>query len=172
MKVDLDALRFPIMMAVFGLAYAARMMKGVARDTPEGLSFGMKPLIMWAGLLVLLVLPVYFALSVYPMWMRHHSIPVWLLVVLIAGCTFVLFQLPGTIVLTPTAIVQRFWLRPSKSIQYTEVMAIEPLQGGRMIRVLGDNRVSITHTWNHCASKQFLDEITRRRADSKVLNSR
>jgi hypothetical protein len=96
---------------------------------------------------------------------------VWLPVLLIALFAFILFRLTSTIVLTPTAIVQRFWLRPLKSIQYNEVMAIEPLQGGRMIRVLGDNRVSITHTWNHSASKQFLEEIARRRTDSKALKA-
>jgi hypothetical protein len=40
-----------------------------------------------------------------------------------------------------------------------------------MIRVLGDNRVSITHTWNHSASERFQQEIARRRAESKALNS-
>ena len=166
MKLDLKTLQMFMLFALFGLIYAGRMMKGAARETPEGLSFGMKPLVMW-GLII--VLPVYFALFAYPLWMSAHSIPVWLPVLLIALFAFILFRLTSTIVLTPTAIVQRFWLRPSKSIQYNEVMAIEPLQGGRMIRVLGDNRVSITHTWNHSASKQFLEEIARRRTDSKAL---
>jgi hypothetical protein len=169
MKLDLKTLQMLMLFVLFGLLYAGRMVKGSARETPEGLSFGMKPLVMWVRLLVL---PVYFALFIYPLWMRHHTIPLWLPVLLVALLAFILLQLPGTIVLTPTAIVQRFWLRPSKSIQYNEVMAIEPLQGGRMIRVLGDNRVRITHTWNHCASEQFQQEITRRRADRKALNTR
>src|SRR5579871_3485143 len=169
MKLDLKTLQMLMLFVLFGLIYGGRMVKGAARETPEGLSFGMKPLMMWVRLLVL---PAYLALFIYPLWVRQHSIPIWLPVVLIALFAFILLQLPGTIVLTPTAIVQRFWLRPSKSIQYNEVMAIEPLQGGRMIRVLGDNRVSITHTWNHCASEQFQQEITRRRTESKALNSR
>jgi hypothetical protein len=166
MKLDLKTLQMLMLFAVFGLIYAGRMVKGAARETPEGLSFGMKPLMLWVRLLVL---PAYLALFIYPLWMRHHSIPLWLPILLIALFAFILFQLPGTIVLTSTAIVQRFWLRPLKSIQYNEVMAIEPLQGGRMIRVLGDNRVSITHTWNHSASERFQQEIARRRAESKAL---
>jgi hypothetical protein len=31
-----------------------------------------------------------------------------------------------------------------------------------MTRVLGDNRVSITHTWNHSGSDQFRKELERR----------
>jgi hypothetical protein len=164
MKLDLKTLQMLMLAALFGLIYAGRMVKGAAHETPEGLSFGMKPLMLWVRLLVL---PAYLALFIYPLWTSRHSIPGWLLVVLFALFALILLQLPGTIILTPTAIVQRFWLRPSKSIQYNEVMAIEPLQGGRMIRVLGDNRVSITHSWNHCASERFLQEITHRRADSK-----
>jgi len=168
MKLDLKTLQMLMLFVLFGLLYAGRLVKGAARETPEGLSFGMKPLVMWGRIFVL---PVYFALFAYPLWVSHHSIPAWLPILLIALFAFILLQLPGTIVLTPTAIVQRFWLRPSKSIHYNEVMAIEPLQGGRMVRVLGDNRVSITHTWNHCASEQFQQEIARRRADSKAHSS-
>ena len=64
--------------------------------------------------------------------------------------------------LTPMAITQRFWFQPSKTIQYSEVMAIQAMQGGRMTRVLGDNRVKITHTSNHCAAMEFQQEIERR----------
>jgi hypothetical protein len=160
MKPDPKTLQMLMLFVLFGLLYAGRIVKGAARETPEGLSFGMKPLVMWGRLFVL---PLYFVLFVYPRWVAHQSIPAWFLILLVVLFVFILFQLPGTIILTPTAIVQRFWLRPSKSIQYNEVMAIEPLQGGRMIRVLGDNRVTITHTWNHCASEQFQQEITRRR---------
>ncbi len=165
MRLDLKTLQMLMLFVLFGLLYAGRMVKGTARETPEGLSFGMKPLVLWGRILVL---PAYFALFAYPLWVAHHGIPVWFSVLLIALFAFILLQLPGTIVLTPTAIVQRFWLRPTKSIQYNEVMAIEPTQGGRMTRVLGDNRVNITHTWNHCASEQFQQEIARRRADSKT----
>ena len=70
--------------------------------------------------------------------------------------------MPGTITLTPTAITQRFWFQPSKTIQYNEVMAIQAAQGGRITRVLGDNRVTITHTSNHCAAAEFRQELERR----------
>ncbi|HEY6375948.1 MAG TPA: hypothetical protein VIX90_10545 [Edaphobacter sp.] len=168
MKVDLKTLQMLTLFAVFALLYAGRMVKGTARETPEGLAFGMKPLVLWGRILVL---PVYFALFAYPLWASHRSIPSWFVVLLIAFFAFILLQLPGTVLLTPTAVIQRYWLRPSKSIQYTEVMAVEALQGGRTTRVLGDNRVSITHTWNHCASEQFQQEIARRRADSRTHSS-
>ncbi len=41
-------------------------------------------------------------------------------------------------------------------------MAIQAMQSGRMTRVLGDNRVKITHTSNHCAAVEFQQEIERR----------
>jgi hypothetical protein len=93
--------------------------------------------------------------------MQQH-IPLWLPVLLLALAVLVLYQMPGTIVLTPTALLQRFWLRGSKTIQYNEVMSIQLIGAGRMTRVLGDNRVSITHTWNHSAAEQFRKELERR----------
>jgi hypothetical protein len=80
----------------------------------------------------------------------------------IAAIAVGLMQMPGTITLTPTAITQRFWFQPSKAIQYNEVMTIQAMQGGRMTRVLGDNRVKITHTSNHCAAIEFQREIESR----------
>jgi IS5 family transposase len=77
--------------------------------------------------------------------------------------------MPGTITLTPTAITQNFWFQPSKAIQYNEVMAIQAMQGGRMTRVLGDNRVRITHTSNHCAATEFQQEIARRTGKRVVV---
>ena len=83
-------------------------------------------------------------------------------VLFIAAIAIGVMQMPGTITLTPTAVTQRFWFQPSKAIQYNEVMAIQAMQGGRMTRVLGDNRVKITHTSNHCAAAEFQQEIERR----------
>jgi hypothetical protein len=31
-----------------------------------------------------------------------------------------------------------------------------------MVRVLGDNRVSITHTWNHSGQAEFVKELEQR----------
>ncbi len=74
MKLDLKTLQMFMLFALFGLIYAGRMVKGAARETPEGLSFGMKPLVMWGRIIVL---PVYFALFAYPLWMsapQHSSV--------------------------------------------------------------------------------------------------
>jgi hypothetical protein len=92
---------------------------------------------------------------------KHGSVGVSLLF-FAAAVAFILMQVPGTITLTPTAITQRFWFRQSKIIQYNEVMAIQAAQGGRITRVLGDNRVKITHTLNHSAAKEFRQELERR----------
>ena len=80
----------------------------------------------------------------------------------VAAIAVGVMQMPGTITLTPVAITQSFWFQPSKAIQYNEVMTIQAMQGGRMTRVLGDNRVTITHTSNHCAAIEFQREIERR----------
>jgi hypothetical protein len=165
MKFDQSTLQFLILLILFGQIFAVRMVKGTARETTEGLSFGMK----WpATLLRIVLLPLFFARFGYLAWVTHHTIPAWTLGLCVALAAVILFQMPGTIVLTPTAIVQHFWLRPSKTIQYNEVMALEQLQGGRITRVLGDNRVRITHTWGHSASEQFQQEIARRRSASKA----
>jgi hypothetical protein len=70
--------------------------------------------------------------------------------------------MPGTIVLTASGIVQRFWLRSDKAIAYSEVMSLQTIGAGRMVRVLGDNRVSITHTWNHSGQAEFIKELEQR----------
>jgi hypothetical protein len=58
--------------------------------------------------------------------------------------------------------VQHFWLRKTKAMRYDEVTSAQIIGAGRMTRVLGDNRVSITHTWNHSASDEFRKELERR----------
>ncbi len=69
--------------------------------------------------------------------------------------------MPGTIVLTSNAIVQHFWLRADKTIQYPEVMAIQAATQGQT-RVLGDNRTTITHTISHADSARFRAELAQR----------
>lgn len=167
MKLDLKTLQLLMLFVLFGLLYGMLIVRGAPRHTPEGLSFGMKPIVTWTRFIAV---PCYFAVFAYPRWASHHSLPLSPFAFLIAVIIFFLFQLPGTIILTPTAIVQRFWLRPSKAIQYQEIMAIEELQRGNT-KVLGDNRVTIIHTLNHSASDQFKKEIASRRADSKAISA-
>jgi hypothetical protein len=144
--------------ALFALIYAGRLSKGSPRETSEGLAFPLKPLVLWSRALVL---PIYFALLVWPLWKSHQHIPFWLPVMFLALLVLVIFQMPGTIVFTPTSLVQRFWLRGEKSMRYDEVMSAQIIGAGRMTRVSGDNRVSITHTWNHSGSEQFRQELER-----------
>ena len=159
MQLDFKTLQLLTLAVLFALLYAGRMVKGSPRETPEGLAFPLKPIVLWSRAVIL---PLYFALFAWPLWKSGQHIPLWLPVLLLALAFFVLYQMPGTIVLTPTALLQRFWLRGSKTIQYGEVMSIQLIGAGRMTRVLGDNRVSITHTWNHCAAEQFRRELERR----------
>lgn len=156
---DPKTLQLITLAALFAMIYAGRLSKGSAKETSEGLAFPLKPLVLWSRSLVL---PIYFALIAWPLWQSGRHIPVWLPLLLLALLALVLFQMPGTIIFTPIGLVQRFWLRKEKSMRYDEVMSAQIIGAGRMTRVLGDNQVSITHTWNHSASEQFRSELERR----------
>ena len=159
MPFDLHTLQIAAMVAVFVLLYAARATKGTARATAAGLAFPLKPLVVFSRAIAL---PLYFFLFAYPLWISRQSIPPWLLILLLVVTLFALFQLPGTIVLTRTAVVQRFWLRASKSIPYPEILGVAASPTGAVTRILGSNRTAITHTFNHSASAQFREELGRR----------
>jgi hypothetical protein len=141
------------------LLYGSRLTKGSVAQTPEGLVFRIKPLFAWARAIAL---PAYVLFFIYMMSTQKQPVPWWMALLFIAAIALGLMQMPGTITLTPTEITQRFWFQPSKTIRYNEVMAIQAMQGGRMTRVLGDNRVRITHTSNHCAAAEFQREIESR----------
>ena len=159
MPVDLRTIQLFTLAILFAMLYGGRMVKGKPRESAEGLAFPLKPIVVWSRAIVL---PLYFALFAWPAWKAHHSIPLWFLLLIVALVALILYQMPSTIVLTPTAVIQRFWLRGTKTIQYGEVMSIQMIGAGRMTRVLGDNRVSITHTWNHSAAEEFRRELERR----------
>ena len=159
MHLDPRILRAAALGVILLVFYGSRVTKGSVTNTPEGLVFGIKPLILWTRIIALPVL-VFFV--VYVMTTRIHTAPLWLYLAFFAAIAFILAQMPGTITLTPTAITQRFWFRQSKTIQYNEIMAIQVAQGGRITRVLGDNRVQITHTSNHCAAEEFRQEVEHR----------
>jgi hypothetical protein len=141
------------------LLYGSRLTKGSVVQTPEGLVYRIKPLFAWARAVAL---PAYILFFVYMMSVQKQPVPWWMALLFIAAIVVGVMQMPGTITLTPTAITQRFWVQPSKAIQYNEVMTIQAMQGGRMTRILGDNRVKITHTSNHCAAEEFQKEIQSR----------
>ncbi len=150
------------MLSLVGIAvllFASRNAHGSPRPVADGMAFPLKPLVVWSRVLALAM---YCALFAYPLWISQRSIPAWLLVLLFAATMFGLYQLPGTIVLTSGAITQHFWLRNSKQISYPDVMAAQVLLGGRQTRVLGANRVTITHTYNHSAAAEFQSELETR----------
>ena len=159
MHLDPRILRAAALGVVLLVVYGSRMTKGSVTKTPEGLVFGIKPLIAWVRIIIL---PVLILFVVYVMTTHIHTAPWWLYLAFFAAIAFILAQMPGTITLTSTGITQRFWFRPSKTIQYNEIMAIQTSQGGRITRVLGDNRVQITHTANHCAAEEFRQEMEHR----------
>jgi hypothetical protein len=159
MHYDPALLRAGAIAVAILLLYGSRLTKGSVRETPEGLAFRIKPLFAWSRAIAL---PAYILFFGYYMAVQRQPVPWWMALLFFAAIAFGLMQMPGTIVLTPMAITQRFWLQPSKSIQYNEVVAIQSMQGGRMTAVVGDNRVRITHTSNHCASMEFQQEIARR----------
>ena len=146
------------MVAVFALIYLARATKGKSRPTAAGIAFPLKPLVIISRAIAL---PLYFLLFAYPLWISRQSIPAWLLILIFVVSLFALFQLPGTIVLTPTAVTQRFWLRASKIIPYAEILGIAASRSGSVTRILGAKRLAITHTFNHSASAEFRADLTR-----------
>jgi hypothetical protein len=159
LHVDPRLLRAGAVALAIVLLYGSRLSKGTVRETPEGLSFRIKPLFAWSRAIAL---PAYILFFVYMTIVQKHTVPWWMALLFVAAVALGVMQMPGTIVLTPMAITQRFWLQPSKAIQYNEVVAIQGMQGGRMTAVLGDNRVRITHTSNHCAAMEFRQELERR----------
>ena len=159
MHLDPLVLRNLALVIVIAAIFGSRLTKGSVTQTPEGLVFGIKPIVLWMRIILIPALVVF----VIYFWVTgKQSPPIWVPVLFFAAIAFILAQMPGTIALTPTAVTQRFWFRPSKSIQYNEVMAIQSAQAGRITRVLGDNRVRITHTQNHSAANEFQQELERR----------
>jgi hypothetical protein len=145
-----------IVLAIFG----SRFTSGSVRQTSEGLVFGIKPVIAWTRAILL---PAFVLFFLYAAITTHRNpVPLWVSLLFFAAIGVIVMQMPGTITLTPTAVTQRFWFRPSKAIQYNEVMAIQAAPGSRSTHVLGDNRVRITHTLNHSAAKEFQQELEHR----------
>jgi hypothetical protein len=159
MPNDPKTLQILTLFALFALIYAGRFIKGSPKETSEGLAFPLKPLVLWSRAIVL---PIYFGLLIWPLWKTHQHIPIWFPLFFAALFALVISQMPGTIVFTPTGLVQHFWLRKDKSMGYDEIMSAQIIGAGRMTRVLGDNRTTITHTWNHSGADQFRKEIERR----------
>jgi hypothetical protein len=159
MHVDPRTLRAIAVGLVILLLYGSRLTKGSVVQTPDGLAFRIKPLFAWSRAIAL---PAYILFFIRFMVLQKQPITWWMGLLFIAAIVFGVMQMPGTIILTPTEVTQTFRFQPSKTIQYTEVMAIQAMQGGRMTQVLGDNRVKITHTSNHCAAIEFQREIESR----------
>lgn len=155
--MDMQAVRFTVVILVIAVLYGSRMVKGKPTETPEGLRFGMKSVVIASRLVALAV---YVGFYVYTA--RTHPIPVWVPVLLVLAVLFVALQLPGTIVLGPDGLTQRFWLLKTKAIRYDEVMTIQALNAGRAVRVAGDSRVAITHNSNLVGQEEFMAEMARR----------
>jgi len=157
MHIDPQLLRAIVFCVFVLIAFGSRFTAGSVRQTPEGLVFGIKPMIAWTRAILL---PAFVLFFLYAAMTTHRSpVPWWVSTLFLAAVIFIVLQMPGTITLTPTAVTQRFWFRSSKAIQYNEVMAIQAAPGSRSTHVLGDNRVRITHTLNHSAAKEFQQEL-------------
>ncbi len=158
MHTDLHSLQIAAMAVVFALIFSARLVKGHPRETPAGLVFPLKPLVVFSRAIAL---PLYFLLFAYPLWISRQSIPPWLLILMLIAVLFGLYQYPGIIVLTPTAILQRYWFRTQKTITYPEIMTVSAARTGAVTTIFGDNRTTITHTFNHAGSAEFRAELAR-----------
>ena len=152
------------LMLVF-MIYGSRIAPGRAVETPEGLVFRLKPIY---NLSRLILFPAYMGFFLWVAWRQNHVMPWPIIFLCLIAVVIGLIQLPGTITLTPTAVTQTFWLQPSKTILYGEVMTLQAMQAGRTILVLGDNRVRIRHSPNHAGNAEFRAEM-QRRTDKRVI---
>ncbi len=158
MHPTLHTLQLVSLVLIAAFLFLSRSATGRARETPEGMAFPLKGAVVWARVLAIVF---YAGLFAYPLWISQRSIPAWLLLLLFAFTMFGLYQLPGTILLTTSDVRQRFWLRSAKIIPYGDVMVVQTLLNGRQTRVLGSNRVAITHTYNHAAPLVFQQELEK-----------
>jgi len=165
MPLDPNHLRILVIVLFFAALFAGKIAKGKARQTPEGLSFPMKPVFT---AMRFLALPLYYAFFFYWYWEAHHVVSWPMTILFILVMVLMATQSPGTIVLTPTAIVQHYWLLKDKVIPYSGIMALQKTSAGRSITILGDNRVRITHTSNHSDPAGF-EQAIEQRTGKKVL---
>ena len=161
--MQFNAVRVAAILAVLVLLYGSRLTKGSAKQTPEGLSFAMKPVVVGARVAALIFYVGFFG---YTLATHRQHVPMWFPAFFLIAIGFILLQLPGTIVLGPDAVTQRFWFLKQRVIGYSEVMTIQAFAAGRAVRVLGDNRVVITHTNNHSAADRFRSELEQRTGKS------
>ncbi len=141
------------------LIYGSRLMPGKMQESSEGLVFPIKPIYAWARGIVL---PAYMAFFLWIAWRQNHVMPWPIVFLCLIALAIGFLQMPGTILLTPMAVIQRFWFQKEKVILYNEVMTIQTLQSGRTTLVLGDKRVRIRHSANHSAPQDFQRELARR----------
>src|ERR1700749_1740017 len=123
MHIDPQLLRTTVFCVIVLAIFGSRFTSGSARQTSEGLVFGIKPVIAWTRAILL---PAFVLFFLYTAITTHRTpVPLWVSLLFFAAIAVIVMQMPGPISLTPTAITQRFWFRPAKTIQYNEVMAIQ-----------------------------------------------
>ena len=153
-------IRWVAVLAVFLLLYGSRLTKGTAKLTAAGLVFALKPMVIasYAGALLL-----YAGFLGYSASLAPSHVPLWFYAVFVLAICLIVLRLPATIVLGAEGLTQRYWFLKTRVIGYSEVMAVQSYVAGRAVRVIGSNRVTITHTNNHAAQTQFLAEMERRK---------
>ncbi|HWZ53035.1 MAG TPA: hypothetical protein VNW54_16385 [Granulicella sp.] len=166
MHLDPNLLRNLVIVLFLVALFGGKIAKGRSRTTAEGLLFPMKP--VFTGMRFF-ALPLYYGFFFYWYWQAHHAFSWPMTVLFLLVMALLASQAPGTIVLTPTGIEQRFWFLKDKAILYPEVMAIQKTQAGRSITVVGDNRVRITHTPNHSDQAGFEQAIEQRTGKKALL---
>ena len=159
MHITPEILRLALLIIFVVVVLASRFIKGSPLQTPDGLTFPIKPALNWISVLIIIIYVTFFMASYHN---SDHSKAMFIAAILLAIIALRLSRMPGTITLGQLSITQNFWFIPSKEIPYADVMAIQSIQGGRMTRVMGNNRVTITHTANHCAAAEFQAAIAER----------
>ncbi len=151
--------RWAAVIAVFALLYGSRLSKGTARQTAAGTVYALKPLVIssYVGALLL-----YAGFLGYTAYLSPRQVPWWFYAVFLLAMGLILLRLPGTILLAPDAVSQRYWFLKERVIPLDDVMLLQAYSAGRAVRVMGNNRVTITHTNNHAAQAEFRAEMELR----------
>jgi len=166
MHLDANLVRNSVIVLFLVALFSSKMVKGSSKRTSEGLVFPMK-LVFTAIRFV--ALPVYYGFFFYLFWESKHVISWPMTALFVAVMALLASQSPATIVLTESAVEQRYWFLKTKVIRYPEVMAVQKTQAGRSVAVLGDNGVKIVHTTNHSDQAGFEREMAERTGKRVLL---
>jgi len=166
MHLDANLVRNSVVVLFLVALFSSKMVKGSSKRSAEGVVFALKPVFTTIRFVAL---PLYYAFFFWMFWQTKHQVSWPATALFVAVMALLASQSPATIVLTETAVEQRYWFLKRKVILYPEVMAVQKTQAGRSVAVLGDNGVKIVHTTNHSDQAGFEREMAERTGKRVLL---